>query len=130
MRRKSNNSSLQDQQSRRILNNRGMANQPHRDLRVKVDSRHRVWEGEAKELDGVDLNHKELDGEVLYSKELGEEVLHNREQAGEDCSKEQVGVDLLSRVLGRVDLNNMAQVGLGLIQEVQLAQGLLHQSLK
>lgn len=130
MRRKSNNSSLQDPQSRRILNSRGMANQPHRGLRGKVDSRHRVWEGEAKELDGVDLNHKELDGEVLYSKELGEEVLHNREQAGEDCNKEQVGVDLLSRVLGRVDLNNKARVDPGLIQEVQLAQGLLQQSLR
>ncbi len=102
-----------------------MGNQPHRGLKGKVDSRHRVGEGEAKELDVLDLNHKELDGEVLYCKELGEEVLHNREQAGEDCNKEQVGMDLLSRVLGRVYLNNKAWVDLGLIQEVQLAQGLL-----
>ncbi len=51
--------------------------------------------------------------EVLYSKELGEEVLHNREQAGEDCNKEQVGMDLLSRVLGRVYLNNKALSGPG-----------------
>ncbi|KAL1257053.1 hypothetical protein QQF64_012598 [Cirrhinus molitorella] len=121
MRRKNNNSSLQDPRSRRMLNSRGMANHPHRDLRGKVDSRHRVWEGEAKELDGVDLNRKELDGEVLYSKELGEEVFHNRERAG---------VDLLSRVLGGVDLNNKAQVDLGVILEVQLAQGLLQQSLR
>jgi len=183
--RKSNNSSLQVLQR----NSRGTANQPHRDLRGKVDSSCRVWDGEPKELDVVDLNHKELDVVDLNHKELEEvdlnhkeldvvdlnhkevdevdlnhkevdevdlnhkeldvvdlkhkeldgedlnhkelvEVSHSREWEGGDCHKEQVGMDLLSRVLGRLDLNNKAQEDPGLIQQVHLDQGFLQQSLR
>lgn len=91
-----------------------------------MDPNHKELDGvdpNLKELEGVKPNHKKLDGvALLYCKVLVEEIFPSREWVGVDCNKEQVGLDLLNRVLGGVDLNNKDQEDLG--------QGLLQQSFR